>query len=119
MSRSEFSKSVKHAALQRCWKDGEPYCEGCGLPAGRGVEYDHAIADGLGGKPTLENCVVLCIPCHKAKTHGHDRPIMQKADNQKKAHFNVRPPSRLRGPGFPQFAKQRRATGQIQKWKAY
>ena len=113
--RTEFKKSVRFAALKRCMRDGVPYCEGCGLSAERGVEYDHALADGLGGKATLENCLVLCIPCHKAKTHGHDRPIMQKADAQFKARFNVKNPPRLRGPKFQPRPKQRSASRPLTK----
>ena len=113
--RTEFKKSVRFAALKRCMKNGVPYCEGCGLSAERGVEYDHALADGLGGKATLENCIVLCIPCHKAKTHGHDRPIMQKADAQFKARFNVKNPPRLLGRPFPRSKPQRRATAPLTK----
>jgi 5-methylcytosine-specific restriction protein A len=76
--RREFSQATKKAAWARCGKR----CEKCGTPFdGRRPQYDHVLADGLFGEPTLENCQVLCSKCHKIKTHEHDRPMMQKADN--------------------------------------
>ncbi len=83
--RREFPAAVKLAAWDRCKKDGKPHCEQClGLLTGR-PDYDHVIPDGLGGEPVLSNCQVLCAKCHKLKTHTIDRPIMTKADNQKKS----------------------------------
>lgn len=82
MSRSEFSRSVKDAAWKRC----KGRCEGCTAKLFPGkFDYDHTKADGLGGEPTLENCQVLCTNCHYEKTHHQDRPIMAKADRQRKA----------------------------------
>lgn len=81
MSRTEFSKKVKAAAAVRCLGD----CESCGIRIRiGGFHYDHIKPDGLGGKATLANCQVLCLPCHKAKTHTEDNPRMQKADRVKK-----------------------------------
>lgn len=91
MSRSEFKQSVRAAAWDRC--GGR--CEGCTAKLYPGkFQYDHDRADGLGGEPTLENCKVLCTACHSEKTHNHDRPIMQKADNIKKKHFGIKAPKR-------------------------
>ena len=92
--RTEFSVKIKKAAYQRCLINGKPHCELCdklilGVP-----EYDHIKADGLGGNATLENCMALCGACHRTKTHGHDRPIMQKADEQKKAAAGIKRMSR-------------------------
>jgi len=62
MSRREFSKKVKIAAYIRA--DG--HCESCGADLRvRLVHYDHELADDLGCKPVLENCRMLCVPCHK------------------------------------------------------
>lgn len=82
MSRKEFSKTVKSQAAQRA----AGHCEKCGkkLRAGE-FHYDHVVPDGLGGTPTLDNCMVLCLPCHKDKTRLQDNPVMQKADRQRKA----------------------------------
>lgn len=82
--RREFPAKIKLQAWDRCKVNGKPHCEECrGLLVGR-AEYDHIKPDGLGGEPTLENCKVLCAKCHSRKTHQQDRPIMIKADRQKK-----------------------------------
>ena len=88
--RREFPAKVKLQAWDRCMRGGKPHCELCrGLIVGRG-QFDHVVADGLGGDPTLDNCQVLCSPCHRIKTHTEDRPIMTKADNQRKSHAGVK-----------------------------
>src|SRR6185295_18349338 len=88
--RTEFSNKIKLAIYDRCLVNGKPHCELCdklilGVP-----EYDHIKADGLGGKATLENCMALCGSCHRQKTHGQDRPIMQKADAQFKSKAGIK-----------------------------
>lgn len=93
--RKPFPAKVRAAVLRRCSDgNGVPHCEACG--AAGFVEIDHAKADGLGGAPTLENAVALCKTCHAGKTHGHDRPIMAKADRQRKKHFLGRKPRTIR-----------------------
>lgn len=95
MARSEFSATVR----QQAWERSKGRCEepGCGIELQVGhFQFDHIQPDGLGGKPTLENCAVLCSAHHSRKTHEHDRPIMTKADNQKKAHLGLKP----KGAGF-------------------
>ena len=88
MARREFLTDVRKAAWKRsggcCEAKGAAY----GLPSGircgasldHGVEYDHVLPDGLGGKPTLENCAAVCPKCHRWKTKQVDRPPMDKAD---------------------------------------
>jgi len=88
--RREFSAKVKLAAYERCQKDGKPHCEACGLRIVGVPEYDHVKPDGLGGEPTLENCQCLCGKCHRIKTHEEDRPVMAKADRQKKAAAGIK-----------------------------
>lgn len=78
--RREFRKSVKLAAWQRCGG----YCEQCHLKIIGVPEYDHVLADGLGGEPTLENCQVLCVKCHRIKTATEDIPKIAKADRIRK-----------------------------------
>jgi 5-methylcytosine-specific restriction endonuclease McrA len=89
--RREFLSGVKLAAWDRCRDEhGHHRCERClGLIVGR-AQYDHITPDGLGGEPTLDNCQVLCASCHRTKTHEEDRPVMTRADNQKKSHAGVR-----------------------------
>lgn len=92
--RREFSQATKKEAWARC----EGKCEKCKTAFnGRRPEYDHVLADGLFGEPTLENCEVLCSKCHKIKTHEHDRPLMQKADNIWKKGANLKPKSKSWG----------------------
>lgn len=88
--RKEFSKAVKWKAYNRCLIDGKPHCEICGFPIIGLPEFDHRKADGLGGEPTLENCQVACGKCHRQKTIEHDRPVMAKADRQKKSAANIK-----------------------------
>lgn len=77
MSRREFSKQVKRDAFLRA----NGHCENAAckgfLTLGK-YHYDHDIPDGLGGEPILENCVVLCIACHKDKTTTKDVPAISK-----------------------------------------
>ena len=72
MARREFSRAVLRAALARA--DGR--CEGrlsddsrctCNLQVGH-FHYDHIIPAALTDDAALENCQVLCRPCHAAKT---------------------------------------------------
>ena len=75
--RREFSKQVRRDAFARA--DGKcevPWC--CAkLTVGK-FHYDHIIPDGLGGEPTLDNCAVICMACHKDKTTKRDIPIIAK-----------------------------------------
>ncbi len=75
--RREFPLSVKRAAYER----SRGRCEACnaGGLAFNAMQYDHVLADGLGGEPTLENCEALCGPCHQAKTSTRDVPMIAKA----------------------------------------
>lgn len=65
MTRREFPDKVKALAFQRA----KGRCEKCTarLVVGK-FQYDHVIADALGGESTLENCAVLCTSCHGTKT---------------------------------------------------
>lgn len=75
MSRSEFPIAVKREAAARsggvceCHKMSEDirghFPKVCDRPA---AEFDHVLADTLGGKPTLDNCAHLSKPCHLIKT---------------------------------------------------
>lgn len=93
MTRREFPNKVKKAAYQRA----NGYCEICGavLTVGK-FRYDHRLPDALGGEPTLENCVVQCLPCDKPKTAA-DVTRIRKADRQRYRHLGIRPKSRLPG----------------------
>lgn len=107
MTRLEFSAKVKDQAAQRA--GGK--CQLCGLPfAGKAMAFDHILPDALGGKPTLANCQVLCVPCHTAKTAKEDVPRIRKADRQRRAHSGIKasksPP--IKSAGFAKAEKPRK-----------
>lgn len=89
--RREFPKAVKVAAWQRC----NGHCEECTakLFPGR-FQYDHDIPDGLGGEPTLDNCVVRCSACHLTKTTKVDVPRIAKTKRVRNAHLGITRPKR-------------------------
>ena len=76
MPRSEFSKPTQREALKRSQKRCEATGPEYGLEPGMrcnadlsyGVEFDHGLADGLGGDNSLENCICVCTACHRFKT---------------------------------------------------
>lgn len=89
--RREFPKQVKRDAFLRA--NGK--CEGqnCGarLTLGK-YHYDHDIPDGLGGEPILDNCVVLCVACHKVKTTTKDVPAIAKTKRIQDRHNGIKKP---------------------------
>lgn len=92
MPRAEFSKKTRVKAFERC----HGKCEKCGcrLKVGEG-EYDHILPAAFGGEATLENCQVLCVPCHRGpngKTADDIRAI-RKADRIKAKHIGAVKPS--------------------------
>lgn len=101
IARREFPAKVKVAAFQRAAGrcEGERDGEQCGgkLTVGK-YHYDHRIADGLTGEPTLSNCVVLCLGCHAEKTTTQDVPAIAKAKRREAAHLGAKSKSRYRWP---------------------
>lgn len=97
MARQEFSQGTKVAAFKRangrC--EGEVNGERCGafLTPGK-YHYDHDNPDGLTGEPTLENCKVLCLGCHRKKTSEIDIPRIAKAKRREAKHIGAKAPSR-------------------------
>jgi 5-methylcytosine-specific restriction endonuclease McrA len=87
MSRQEFSRLVKRAAAKRA----NGHCEECSRRLSVGdYHYDHAIADQLGGEPTLDNCRVLCRSCHRVKTRIRDLPQIARAKRREHRHMSIR-----------------------------
>src|SRR5438045_305865 len=85
--RQEFPKRVRLEAFRRA--DG--HCERCGsfLVAGK-FRLDHEIPDALGGKPTLDNCVVACIACDSEKTYKRDIPAIAKSKRIRAREAGIR-----------------------------
>lgn len=98
MSRAEFPKPVKRAALlrsgQRCEAAGGMYgldpAHRCNAPLAYGVEFDHVILDANSKDNSLENCAAVCIKCHKWKTAKHDIPMAAKTVRQQDMARGIR-----------------------------
>jgi 5-methylcytosine-specific restriction endonuclease McrA len=89
--RKEFSRKTKLEA----WVRAQGRCECCGIKLdGKRVEYDHIIADGLGGEPVVGNCRVLCSPCHLEKTRA-DAPRIAKTNRIRAREAGIRKKSRF------------------------
>lgn len=87
MSRLEFSKSTRKAALVRsggvCEAMGAVYGlepgERCMTSLAYGVEYDHYPKSALDEDSNgLDNCVACCPAHHKHKTRTYDIPMQAK-----------------------------------------
>lgn len=104
MSRREFPRKVRQAALNRA----NGHCEKCkAVLKRREGEVDHILPDILGGEPVLANAQILCRVCHAEKT-ADDIRRTRKADRARdKASGAVRPAGKLKGPGFPSSPKPR------------
>jgi 5-methylcytosine-specific restriction protein A len=86
MSRRNFTMAIKRAAAKRA----AGRCECCGLPTdGKPIEFDHDKEDTFGGEPTLENCRVICIPCHRSKTAERAR-VIAKSNRLRDRRMGVR-----------------------------
>lgn len=85
--RKEFTGKVKAAAALRA----NGHCEECTRRLSTGdFHYDHRIPDALGGEPTLENCKVLCLVCHKEKTRSLDMPRIAKGRRLRKREMGIK-----------------------------
>jgi 5-methylcytosine-specific restriction enzyme A len=92
--RREFPKPVKREALRRA--AGKCESPSCRALFGVKFHFDHDIADGLGGEPTLENCKVLCHACHGEKTAKHDVPLIAKVKRIQDRHNGIKKPRTIR-----------------------
>ena len=110
MRRREFSKAVKRDAAARA--NGK--CECCGKRLRFGeYHYDHDLPDFLGGEPTLENCRVLCLDCHRTKTKEIDTPRIVKSRGQRDMALNIKSAPKLQSQGFRKRPKQNRASSPL------
>lgn len=106
--RREFSNKTKAFARDAATdNDGTIWCAMCELPINGRPEYDHIIPDAfdcdlLGFEINdPRNCQVLCVKCHKIKTHTQDRPAINKADRLRKKHTGIiRPKGTIKSRGF-------------------
>ena len=94
MSRTEFSRATRRAALARsgklCEASGVRYglAEGvrCNGPLWCGVEFDHDLPDVLEGGNGLDNCRAICIKCHRFKTKNDIRQCLSTQRPRKRCH---------------------------------
>src|SRR5437879_5902941 len=112
--RTEFSKKTMREAYER----SEGLCEGI-LPSGERCcvevthkkHFDHIIPDALGGDTSLQNCAVLCLPCHGSKTQKIDVPMIAKAKRVADKHRGIRKKSRF--PGSRDDWRKRKISGEV------
>lgn len=71
-------------------------CHLCDMPikAGEKWELEHVIAWELTRDDSDENVKPAHSRCHAPKTHGEDRPRIQKAKNQEAAHMGFKKSSK-------------------------
>jgi 5-methylcytosine-specific restriction enzyme A len=97
MTRREFSSSTKREALKRsgglCEAKGLGYGlqenQRCNSNLGHGVEFDHRIADSIGGNNDLDNCFCLCKTCHAFKSFKTDIPRAAKTKRMSDKHRGI------------------------------
>ena len=106
MSRKEFPKSVKVAAIKRATRDMEVYCEKCGVLTKGRFEIDHVKEDFYGGEPVLENAMVLCVSCHREKTSGSAKVMAKARRLEAKNVGAIRPKGKIQSRGFPKKEKR-------------
>jgi 5-methylcytosine-specific restriction protein A len=109
VSRREFTKATKRAALARsegrceavgAWYNLAPGCR-CNAPLAAGVEFDHIDLDANSHDNSIENCAAVCIPCHRFKSAKIDTPKAAKTLRQQDKDRGVaRPKQSIRSAGF-------------------
>jgi hypothetical protein len=116
--QGEFSTKTKRERLKQsggfCEAEGPLYGlergQRCSADLGRGVEFDHVVALGIGsGDNSIENCRAVCLQCHKHKTRTNDVPRAAKTKRQSDKNSGVRrPKGQLKSAGFPKPEKPER-----------
>ena len=77
------------------------------------VEFDHDIAAELGGPATFDNCLALCVLCHRAK-YPKDAADIAQAKRREIAHVGAGKPRKEKLPkpalrvaaGVPEFMRR-------------
>ena len=115
MTRLDFPRKVRAAALKRAMgADEKIRCEDCGGVCKR-VEFDHVLPDALGGKPTLENCKAICEVCHRKKTKD-DIGRIRKADRQRDKDTGAFKKTSRPLPGSRASGIRKRLNGTVERW---
>jgi 5-methylcytosine-specific restriction protein A len=95
MTRKNFTLTTIKQRLEHCkwqceWTEDGKRCSTI-VTKGR-FEADHHLEDRLGGKPTFENCKILCTDHHKIKT-AQNSGLIAKVRRQEAKDLRVVPPS--------------------------
>jgi hypothetical protein len=115
--QGEFSTKTKRERLKQsggfCEAEGPLYGlelgQRCNADLGRGVEFDHFIALGIGGTNDLANARAICVRCHKHKSGANDLPKIAKTKRQSDKSKGIRrPKGQLKSAGFPKAEKPER-----------
>ena len=99
MARSEFPRSVRVAVVKRAMIGAAVFCEKCGALAKK-FQVDHVIADAHGGKPVIENAMLICQPCFEVK-NPQDTTIAAKIKRQEAAQLRTKTPPKTKIPAPP------------------
>ena len=79
------------------------------------LAYDHDNPDGLTGEPTLTNCRVVCLPCHKTKT-AKDQADIARAKRREARHLGAAKRSSRPMAGTRASGIRKRMSGQVERW---
>lgn len=102
--RREFPRSVRVEVIKRSTRDNVTYCEKCKGIAKR-WQIDHIIADAHGGKPVIENAMLICEACYSVK-NPKDTTIAAKLKRVEAKHIGaVKPKGEIKSPGFAKKPK--------------
>lgn len=95
---------------------GRCHLSGRKIAAGEPWDLDHKVALINGGEHRESNLFPALRDKHREKTAAD---VAEKAEirSLRSAHLGIRPPSKLKGPGFPPRQKQRTATRPLDKWR--
>jgi 5-methylcytosine-specific restriction endonuclease McrA len=113
--QGEFSTKTKRERLKQsggfCEAEGPLYGlelgQRCNADLGRGVEFDHFIALGIGGTNDLANARAICVRCHKHKSGANDLPKIAKTKRQSDKSKGIKKPKgTIRNSGFQQTVKE-------------
>lgn len=119
MSRQEFSAQVKREAAERsggrceCHRMSEDIAHLFPAFCDRvAEEFDHILADCLGGDNSLDNCAHLCKVHHKIKT-ATDQKYRAKRNKHRvdrerrdRKRANPKPKAKIKSPGFSKTHKR-------------
>jgi 5-methylcytosine-specific restriction enzyme A len=93
-------KKLTNAQRAKIFADRQGICELCTRPIrpGEPWELDHPLPVELGGPDTPDALSLVHAECHKQKTHGEDRPRIEKSTAVRKKHLGLKA---RKGPPMP------------------